>query len=75
MKPSTRLTETPDDSGLCVQTEGQARPPSCINPNPRRPESQYLPYFAAPVEYYLAEMGIAVVAPNVRGSEGYGKAI
>jgi dipeptidyl aminopeptidase/acylaminoacyl peptidase len=37
------------------------------------PESQYLPYFSSPVQYYVGEMGIAVVAPNVRGSEGYGK--
>jgi dipeptidyl aminopeptidase/acylaminoacyl peptidase len=37
------------------------------------PESQYAPYFESSFQYYLNEMGIAVVAPNVRGSNGYGK--
>lgn len=36
------------------------------------PESQYLPTFN-PVVQYLVSMGYAVVAPNVRGSAGYGK--
>jgi dipeptidyl aminopeptidase/acylaminoacyl peptidase len=37
------------------------------------PESQYKPYFSSLLQYYLNEMGIAVLAPNVRGSAGYGK--
>jgi dipeptidyl aminopeptidase/acylaminoacyl peptidase len=37
------------------------------------PESQFIPYFSATFQYYLNEMGIAVIAPNVRGSSGYGK--
>jgi dipeptidyl aminopeptidase/acylaminoacyl peptidase len=37
------------------------------------PESQYVPYFSSTFQYYLNEMGIAVLAPNVRGSAGYGK--
>ncbi|MCK5734528.1 MAG: S9 family peptidase, partial [Candidatus Latescibacteria bacterium] len=37
------------------------------------PESQYVPYFSYTVQYYLNELGIAVLAPNVRGSSGYGK--
>lgn len=36
------------------------------------PESQYRPAFAALTQYLLAA-GFAVVAPNVRGSTGYGK--
>ncbi|MCA9410612.1 MAG: S9 family peptidase [Candidatus Omnitrophica bacterium] len=37
------------------------------------PESQFIPYFSSNFQYYLRELGIAVVAPNVRGSAGYGK--
>lgn len=37
------------------------------------PESQFRPYFSSSVQYYINEMGIAVLAPNVRGSAGYGK--
>jgi dipeptidyl aminopeptidase/acylaminoacyl peptidase len=37
------------------------------------PESQYKPKFSSTFQYYLNEMGIAVLAPNVRGSAGYGK--
>lgn len=37
------------------------------------PESQFVPYFSPIVQYLVGEMGIAVVAPNVRGSSGYGK--
>lgn len=37
------------------------------------PESQYRPEFSPIFQYYLNELGIAVIAPNVRGSTGYGK--
>ncbi len=37
------------------------------------PESQYQPGFVSTFQYWLNEMGIAVIAPNVRGSSGYGK--
>lgn len=37
------------------------------------PEAQYRPYFSAALQYYVKELGMAVVAPNVRGSAGYGK--
>jgi dipeptidyl aminopeptidase/acylaminoacyl peptidase len=37
------------------------------------PEAQYQPNFSSQVQYYTNEMGIAVLAPNVRGSSGYGK--
>ena len=37
------------------------------------PESQYRPFFRSTLQYYLNELGIAVLAPNVRGSNGYGK--
>lgn len=37
------------------------------------PEAQFRPGFAASFQYYATEMGAAVIAPNVRGSSGYGK--
>lgn len=36
------------------------------------PESQFRPYFHPILQYFLAH-GYAVIAPNVRGSSGYGK--
>jgi dipeptidyl aminopeptidase/acylaminoacyl peptidase len=37
------------------------------------PESQALPTFNAVTEFYVRELGVAVLLPNVRGSSGYGK--
>ena len=37
------------------------------------PEGQYRPYFSGRFQYWINELGIAVLAPNVRGSRGYGK--
>ena len=37
------------------------------------PESQERPTFNPLIQYLVGEMGIAVLAPNVRGSAGYGK--
>ncbi len=37
------------------------------------PESQYTPYFSSTFQYWIKELGIAVLATNVRGSDGYGK--
>jgi dipeptidyl aminopeptidase/acylaminoacyl peptidase len=37
------------------------------------PEGQYRPGFAGRWNYYLDELGVAMIAPNVRGSTGYGK--
>ncbi len=38
------------------------------------PESQYRPLFSAATQFYVNELGLAVLHPNVRGSAGYGKA-
>lgn len=38
------------------------------------PEGQYRPRFSYTTQFLVNELGIAVVAPNVRGSAGYGKA-
>jgi dipeptidyl aminopeptidase/acylaminoacyl peptidase len=37
------------------------------------PESQSRPTFQARNNYYLNELGVALVVPNVRGSDGHGK--
>jgi dipeptidyl aminopeptidase/acylaminoacyl peptidase len=37
------------------------------------PEGQSRPGFLARNNYYLNELGISIIYPNVRGSEGYGK--
>jgi dipeptidyl aminopeptidase/acylaminoacyl peptidase len=37
------------------------------------PEGQAQPFFNPANQYYVNEMGIAVIEPNVRGSSGYGK--
>jgi dipeptidyl aminopeptidase/acylaminoacyl peptidase len=37
------------------------------------PEGQTRPEFIGSANYFLNEMGIAIIAPNVRGSSGYGK--
>ena len=37
------------------------------------PEGQYRPRFSSTIQYLVGELGMAVVAPNVRGSAGYGK--
>jgi dipeptidyl aminopeptidase/acylaminoacyl peptidase len=37
------------------------------------PESQFTPGFLGRSNYYLNELGVAIIFPNVRGSTGYGK--
>ncbi|MFW5662965.1 MAG: S9 family peptidase, partial [Bacteroidota bacterium] len=37
------------------------------------PEAQFRPGFISTFQFWLNELGIAVIAPNVRGSAGYGK--
>jgi len=38
------------------------------------PEAQFRPSFSPFVQFLATELGVAVLAPNVRGSDGYGKA-
>jgi len=38
------------------------------------PEGQYQPGFLGRSNYFLNELGVAIIYPNVRGSTGYGKA-
>ena len=37
------------------------------------PEGQFRPEFPGRWDFYMNELGIAMIAPNVRGSTGYGK--
>jgi dipeptidyl aminopeptidase/acylaminoacyl peptidase len=37
------------------------------------PEGQTRPYFVGQDNYFIYELGIAIIYPNVRGSTGYGK--
>ncbi|WP_337175979.1 S9 family peptidase [Paludisphaera sp.] len=37
------------------------------------PEAQFRPGFLGRLNYLINELGIVVIAPNVRGSDGYGK--
>jgi dipeptidyl aminopeptidase/acylaminoacyl peptidase len=37
------------------------------------PESQFRPIFSSTIALLTSELGVAVLAPNVRGSDGYGK--
>lgn len=37
------------------------------------PEAQYQPNFSSLTQFLTVELGLAVIAPNVRGSDGYGK--
>jgi len=36
------------------------------------PESQFRPRFSSNIQFWVNELGVAFVAPNVRGSSGYG---
>lgn len=37
------------------------------------PEGQAQPFFSGTTQFYLNELGVGVIYPNVRGSAGYGK--
>ena len=37
------------------------------------PEGQERPGFVTGYQYWVNELGAAVITPNVRGSDGYGK--
>ncbi|MHA7819519.1 MAG: alpha/beta hydrolase family protein [Erythrobacter sp.] len=38
------------------------------------PASQHRPEFSRTLHYYVTELGVAVIEPNIRGSSGYGRA-
>ena len=73
--------ETFDEAGgepreipaFCYEPKGAEKPCPVLIYIHGGPEGQYVPYFSSLWSYTVNEMGIAMVAPNVRGSSGYGK--
>lgn len=61
-----------DISAFIYRPEGPGPHPVVINIH-GGPESQSRPGFSGLAQYLARESGIAVVFPNVRGSDGYGK--
>jgi dipeptidyl aminopeptidase/acylaminoacyl peptidase len=83
---ATFVTPRPAQFPTFDRTDGRARQipvyvyePSTPGPHPvlivlhGGPESQFRPGFDAWLQYVVNELGFAVIAPNVRGSSGYGK--
>ena len=61
-------------SGFLYRAPGQfiGKRPVMINIH-GGPEAQFRPNFLGAMNYYLNELGISLIFPNVRGSTGYGK--
>lgn len=53
-------------------TSGGGRAPVIIDIH-GGPEAQTRPGFNPRIQYWVNELGVAVITPNVRGSDGYGK--
>jgi dipeptidyl aminopeptidase/acylaminoacyl peptidase len=77
-----RLTEFPTFDrvdGKARQVPAYVYEPASSGPHPvlislhGGPESQFRPGFDPWIQYMVNELGFAVIAPNVRGSSGYGK--
>jgi dipeptidyl aminopeptidase/acylaminoacyl peptidase len=77
-----RLTEFPTFDrvdGKTRQVPAYVYEPASGGPHPvlislhGGPESQFRPGFDPWIQYMVNELGFAVIAPNVRGSSGYGK--
>ncbi|HXG34432.1 MAG TPA: prolyl oligopeptidase family serine peptidase [Bryobacteraceae bacterium] len=61
-------------SGFLYQPPAKfARPRPVIIKIHGGPEAQYRPGFLGADNYFLNELGVAIIQPNVRGSAGYGK--
>jgi dipeptidyl aminopeptidase/acylaminoacyl peptidase len=59
-------------SSFVYKPKGEGRFPALVFIH-GGPEAQFRPNFNAFIQYLVQELKIAVVAPNVRGSTGYGK--
>jgi dipeptidyl aminopeptidase/acylaminoacyl peptidase len=71
------LVEFPSFDGLMIpafvyRPAGEGPFPVVINIH-GGPESQARPGFSSDTQSWVGELGVAVIAPNVRGSTGYGK--
>ncbi|WP_242345653.1 S9 family peptidase [Anaeromyxobacter terrae] len=67
--PSTDGVEVP---AFLYRPRGEGRRPVVVLWH-GGPEGQSRPAFSPFVQFLAAELGVAVLAPNVRGSDGYGK--
>lgn len=82
LDPSTfvepELVRYPSSDGITVSAflyrpkHAQGRVPVVVEWH-GGPEGQSLPRFLAYTQFLVNELGLAVLAPNVRGSDGYGK--
>ncbi|WP_300376269.1 alpha/beta fold hydrolase [Henriciella sp.] len=61
-----------DIPAFAYRPEGEGPHPVIISIH-GGPEGQSRPYFSSTYQYWVNELGAAVVVPNVRGSSGYGK--
>jgi dipeptidyl aminopeptidase/acylaminoacyl peptidase len=77
-----RLVQVPTfdrQEGRARQMPAYVYEPSTRSPHPvlimlhDGPASQFRPGFDPWIQYVVGELGFAVIAPNVRGSSGYGK--
>lgn len=59
-------------SGFYYRPRGAGPHPVIINIH-GGPESQARPTFSSTIQYWVNELGAAVILPNVRGSTGFGK--
>ena len=71
------LFDYPNDDGYDIpafiyRPEGEGPFPAIISIH-GGPEAQSRPRFSSTYQYWVNELGIAVIVPNVRGSSGYGK--
>ena len=72
------LIEFPNDDGMDIpafvyRPEGPGPHPVIVSIH-GGPEGQSRPGFTSTYQYWVEELGAAVVVPNVRGSAGYGQA-
>ncbi|ABC80566.1 S9 family peptidase [Anaeromyxobacter dehalogenans] len=67
--PTTGGAEVP---AFLYRPRGGGRAPVVVNWH-GGPEGQHRPAFSPMVQFLVAELGVAVLQPNVRGSAGYGK--
>jgi dipeptidyl aminopeptidase/acylaminoacyl peptidase len=68
-----RVGSAPRNLGAFVYRPAKPGPHPVVIDIHGGPESQYRPGWSAFTQYLVGELGFIVVAPNVRGSSGYGR--
>jgi dipeptidyl aminopeptidase/acylaminoacyl peptidase len=69
---SWRSFDQREITGFILRPHAQGRHPVIISIH-GGPEGQARPGFSSTSQYWVNELGVAVISPNVRGSTGYGK--